>query len=215
MRDMATSLENDSTTYPNTMSGEVDKGMLPISNEPFLSGDAHDEIQTSQRPVEPEIFLQHANDESNGSLNPGDDSEVSDGVHFEFPQINVHKQLPSVSQLKMALFLESTRLSRGVGAASDFANYWECLERYITLNSHASEMNRSRHDIDATLHSFLKTRKLKRLHNKLVLGEFWPFRLYFLVLCCVQTSHITLCFSNNVGGDERSSFRAPYISARS
>ena len=87
----------------------------------------------------------------------------------------------------MALFIESTRVSRGVGAARDFANYWECLERYITLNSHASEMNRSRDGIDATLNSFLKTKKLKRLHNKLVLGEFWFFRLCFWVLCSVQT----------------------------
>ncbi|KAL7518989.1 hypothetical protein ACHAWX_003786 [Stephanocyclus meneghinianus] len=167
MRDLTTRLENDSMTDPNTAFGEVDKGMLPMSNEHFLSENAHDEIQTSQRAVDPEIFLQHASDKGIGVR---DGSKVSDGVHFEFPKLNVPKQPPSVSQLKMALFLESTRVSRGVGAARDFANYWECLERYITLNSHASEMHRSRHGIDATLNSFLKTRKLKRLHNKLVLA---------------------------------------------
>jgi hypothetical protein len=73
----------------------------------------------------------------------------------------------------MALFLELSRVDRGTGASSEraFANYWESLERFITLTSHLTSPNRSSFQIDETLNSFLTTKKLKRLHNKLILGK--------------------------------------------
>jgi hypothetical protein len=100
-------------------------------------------------------------------------NEQSQSIEFQFPVPGNHKQSLSVTQLKMALFLESSRVDRGTGASSEraFANYWESLERFITLTSHLTSPNRSSFQIDETLNSFLTTKKLKRLHNKLILGK--------------------------------------------
>eukprot|EP00804_Cyclotella_cryptica_P017265 CCRYP_016834-RA/>CCRYP_016834-RA protein AED:0.01 eAED:0.01 QI:617/1/1/1/0.5/0.66/3/536/1016 len=170
INDLATKLENESMLDPSKMSRQDDKEKLQSSNVNFLSKDVHDRIETNQLPMGPETCYPRAYDQRNGSPKSGDGRKDFDGVHIEFPQINVHKQTPSVSQLKTALFLESRRVHRDVGAERDFANYWKTLQRYITLNPHASEMNTSRHGIDSTLTLFLKTKKLKRLHNKLVLA---------------------------------------------
>jgi len=102
----------------------------------------------------------------------------------------VHKSLPpevmqscekrrtiSVGQLKMALFLESSRTHDGLGAQRIFSDYLEALEKFITLGSQErsiSERSDSavspRRGIETTLKNFLKTGKMKRLHNKLILA---------------------------------------------
>mmetsp|Transcript_21056 Transcript_21056/g.45649 ORF Transcript_21056/g.45649 Transcript_21056/m.45649 type:complete len:1184 (+) Transcript_21056:404-3955(+) len=103
------------------------------------------------------------------------DNTVS--MSIQYPKTTQTRQAPSVGQLKMALYLEASKAHRGNGAERIFANYWETLEKYISLGTHDGAIQRVRSDlsascagIEATLRGFLKTRKMKRLHNKLILA---------------------------------------------
>jgi len=82
------------------------------------------------------------------------------------------KKPPTVSQLKMALFMEASRVHAGNKPERIFANYWDALEKYIAPSRHSSSAPRSdpSFKFNATLGLFLKTRKMKRLHNKLILA---------------------------------------------
>lgn len=111
------------------------------------------------------------------------------GVAFKFPTATDKKQMPSLGQLKMALFLEASKVHRGTSAERRFANYWETLERYITLGSHGQVSSVSK--VHSTcLDRFLKTHKMKRLHNKLVLGKLnyddpYVCAFFFASLTCI------------------------------
>ena len=98
-------------------------------------------------------------------------------LSISYPQSPQNSPAPSIGQLKMALFLEATKVHRGQGVERIFATYWESLERYITLNSHGGRIRSDLSScvgVEGALSGFLKTRKMKRLHNKLVLGKcFW------------------------------------------
>ncbi|KAK1741523.1 hypothetical protein QTG54_008001 [Skeletonema marinoi] len=85
---------------------------------------------------------------------------------------NTAKKAPTVSQLKMALFMEASRVHAGNKPERIFANYWDALEKYIAPPRHSSSAPRSdpSFKFNATLQLFLKTRKMKRLHNKLILA---------------------------------------------
>jgi len=91
------------------------------------------------------------------------------------------KKQPSLGQLKMALSLEASKVHHDKGAGQMFVNYWETLEKYISLgpkNGIARSDSSDTVDIEATLRDFLITRKMKRLHNKLVLGKFSPLYIF-------------------------------------
>ena len=85
---------------------------------------------------------------------------------------NTAKSAPSVSQLKMALFLEASRVHARCKPERMFANYWDALEKYIAPNNRFSSAVRSdpSFKFNTTLEFFLKTRKMKRLHNGLILA---------------------------------------------
>ena len=72
----------------------------------------------------------------------------------------------------MALFMEASRVHAGNKPERIFANYWDALEKYIAPPRHSSSAPRSdpSFKFNATLQLFLKTRKMKRLHNKLILA---------------------------------------------
>ena len=93
------------------------------------------------------------------------------------------RQRPQISlgHFKMALYLEASKVHCGHGVERMFANYWDTLEKYIASFPAAKGriMRRERSDvrvgtpsIESTSRSFLLTRKMKRLHNKIVLGKF-------------------------------------------
>jgi len=91
------------------------------------------------------------------------------------------KKQPSLGQLKMALSLEASKVHHDKGAEQMFVNYWETLEKYISLgpkNGIARSDSSDTVDIEATLRDFLITRRMKRLHNKLVLGKFSPLHIF-------------------------------------
>ncbi|KAL9180819.1 hypothetical protein ACHAXT_011272 [Thalassiosira profunda] len=79
---------------------------------------------------------------------------------------------PTAGQLKLALYLEASKAHRGRGPERRFAQYWEALERYIAMGSGRtrSGARASLESVEATLAGFLTTRKMKRLHNGLVLA---------------------------------------------
>ena len=91
-------------------------------------------------------------------------------VQFEFSR-QAQRQQPSVSQLKNALFLESSKVNCSADAERAFVKYLGSLEQYITSDSLSSGQNRSRFAVEDILSTFLTTEKLKYLHNKLLLGE--------------------------------------------
>jgi hypothetical protein len=88
------------------------------------------------------------------------------------------RKAPSVSQLKMALFLEASKAhSCGNDAVRIFANYWDTLGKYLSFDPHGSLKRvrpefRSRAGIESILSGFLKTRRMKILHNKLILCKY-------------------------------------------
>ena len=111
---------------------------------------------------------------SNNKQSP--ESEVLMAIHF--PETARARETHSVGKIKMALFLEASSVHRGNGVERMFSKYWETLGEYITLDFLTKAPTRvmsgtrsSRAGIDSTLRSFLRTRKMKRLHNKLVLGK--------------------------------------------
>ena len=91
------------------------------------------------------------------------------------------KRQPCLGQLKMALSLEASKVHRDKGAEQMFVNYWENLETYISLgpkNGIARSDSSMTADIEDILKGVLITRKMKRLHNKLVLGKFSPLHIF-------------------------------------
>jgi hypothetical protein len=88
------------------------------------------------------------------------------------------RKAPSVSQLKMALFLEASKAhSCGNDAIRIFANYWDTLGKYLAFDPHGSMKRvrpefRSRAGIESILSGFLTTKRMKILHNKLILCKY-------------------------------------------
>lgn len=95
------------------------------------------------------------------------------GIHG---RVNDIHKAPSVSQLKIALFLEASKAHCfGNCAVRKFANYWDTLGKYLSLDPQGVMKRvrpdlRSRAGIDSILSDFLKTRRMKLLHNKLILS---------------------------------------------
>jgi hypothetical protein len=123
---------------------------------------------TIQIPVEMDCLFTSINQQSIDSAVP---------MSILYPETTQAREAHSVSQFKMALFLEASKVHRGQGAEHMFAKYWETLGEYITFGSNTCLMrvrlvlSSSRAGIETILRSFLKTKKMKRLHNKLILGK--------------------------------------------
>ena len=124
---------------------------------------------TIQIPVERDCLFTSINETSI-------DSAVS--MSILYPETTRTREAHSVGQLKMALFLEASKVYRGKRADHIFAKYWQTVGEYITFGSNKGFI-RVRSDLSSSscagieyiLRSFLKTRKMKRLHNKLILGK--------------------------------------------
>eukprot|EP00984_Skeletonema_dohrnii_P008240 scaffold3025_cov112-Skeletonema_dohrnii-CCMP3373.AAC.1 len=151
-----TSMDVDETT--NTTSSEQMPQHEEDSTNAVIMTDAapiHDQVSvstTAESPPRPELLSTSSN-------------------NFETTP-NTAKKAPTVSQLKMALFMEASRVHAGNKPERIFANYWDALEKYIAPPRHSSSAPRSdpSFKFNATLELFLKTRKMKRLHNKLILA---------------------------------------------
>ena len=74
-----------------------------------------------------------------------------------------------LDRIKAVLYSEGNRVHRGHGFERIFADYWDALSLRLSdrLSSHASERCR------VAVKTFLKTRKLRRLHNKFLIGKYF------------------------------------------
>ena len=135
----------------------------------------NDTLDTTKKFAQSEVAVMGIGDSSSCSKN-GDQitTESSLSMQIQYPErTTTQKNPPNADQLKMALYLEASKAHRGNGAERMFSNYWETLEKYITRQRVRSD---SGGGVEATLKHFLITRKMKRIHNKLVLGKFvWSF----------------------------------------
>jgi len=104
----------------------------------------------------------------------------------------------TVGQLKTALFLEASIVHHHQGgndAKCIFDNYWNNIGKYLCFSRRCHLRIRSDQTslssssslvgFEAMLQNFLKTRRMKRLHNKLVLGKhlYIFIALIFLFIC--------------------------------
>uniref|UniRef100_A0A7S2UQS4 Uncharacterized protein n=1 Tax=Attheya septentrionalis TaxID=420275 RepID=A0A7S2UQS4_9STRA len=84
----------------------------------------------------------------------------------------------SVSQIKTRIFLAASKVNGGRGAEKRFIAYWDALGQYICYGTHGKRLDNvnicrmggSAFYIEKTLKSFLVTKKLRQLHNKLILA---------------------------------------------
>jgi hypothetical protein len=101
-----------------------------------------------------------------------DESDVADGdseveevaeLYALFDKYDEHK----IDRAKSMLYSAGSAVHRGRGFERKFAEYWEAMTLRIsdTLSNHTTERCR------VAFKAFLKTKKLRRLHNKYVLGE--------------------------------------------
>jgi hypothetical protein len=74
-----------------------------------------------------------------------------------------------VNRVKMLLYTAGSQVHRGRGFERVFADYWDavCLRLSDRLSSHTSER------CEQAMTAFLKSKKLKRLHNRFIIGEYW------------------------------------------
>lgn len=82
----------------------------------------------------------------------------------------------SIDQIKARLYIVGYKTHYGKGAEKLFANYWDALCNFLGVSTkdrnaanHSCILNGSR----KAIRKFLTTKKLKRLHNMLILGKFF------------------------------------------
>jgi hypothetical protein len=116
------------------------------------------------------------------SIDEGDDvdgaSEVAEVAepYVLFDKYDEHK----IDRAKSMLYSAGSAVHRGRGFERKFAEYWEAMTLRIsdTLSNHTTERCR------IAFKAFLKTKKLRRLHNKYVLGEIIASSLVSFPLHC-------------------------------
>ena len=83
---------------------------------------------------------------------------------------------PCLDTIKMTIFLEGCKAHRGKGPERRFADYWDALARNIALGLRGKDRSKrcskdeACNGIEYILSSFLTTKRLKRLHNELILA---------------------------------------------
>jgi hypothetical protein len=100
---------------------------------------------------------------------PLDTREEDESTIGQVPYEGLDRE--KLDRIKAVLYSEGNRVHRGHGFERIFADYWNALSLRLSerLSSHASEQCR------VAVKTFLKTRKLRRLHNKFLIGKY--FRL--------------------------------------
>jgi len=164
----------------------------------ITQNDSVDDGTSRDKPLEIVAFGGHGRAEDDNPI-----EEITDNIAPIPTQNNTDglrvRKAHSVSQLKMALFLEASKAHCfGNNAVRMFANYWDTLGKYLTSGPHGSLKRggpdlRSRTGIESILSGFLKTRKMKLIHNKLILCKFVLLSIQ-LQLSCVNLTRVALAF---------------------
>jgi len=114
-------------------------------------------------------FMENRNDERR--IHKTQHAELSKET---FDMSSITNDYRAIDKIKAKLYLESMKSHRGRGAERQFADYWYALGCYIVSEKTGnSKTIRSGSDpcangIDGVLQSFLVTKRLRRLHNKLI-----------------------------------------------
>ena len=144
----------------------------------------NDTLDTTKKVAQSEVAVMGIDGGSSCSNNEERiTTESSLSMQIQYPERTTTRKNPlNADQLKKALYLEASKAHRGNGAERMFSNYWETLEKYITRQRVRSG---SGGGVEASLKHFLITRKMKRIHNKLVLGKCVVFLFYHLIHSCM------------------------------
>lgn len=95
-----------------------------------------------------------------------DDDDTVSSVVTEKSTIS-QKPRVSLDRIKVLLFSEGSLVHRERGYQRTFAQYWDALSLRLEGQLSVDNANKCR----TVLASFLKTRKLRKLHNKLIMGK--------------------------------------------
>jgi len=105
----------------------------------------------------------------------------------------------NLEEIKSMLYLEFLKENKGKGSERLFSLYWEKMGRYLSrpLSSSQSHWNSehvedAKEDIENFLSVFLKSRSLRKIHNKLILGELYTFVFFARIVYCFLVTNSTL-----------------------
>ena len=160
---------------PSKGQSHQDSSELPPSDmndhrPPEVASNQKDEVEadtsTAVRNVSP---VNDASDSNEMFEEAGEDPHVVDRVEFT--------PGPCIASIKMNLFVEGCRVHRGLGPERRFADYWDALARSIANGLRGKDNipkrsgeDASCNDIEHILKSYLVSKKLRRLHNDLILA---------------------------------------------
>ena len=120
----------------------------------ITSLDDTEQVQKKQHVDEPEGEL--------GELIPEGQPVVT-----EPPKVLYTPKRCNLDNIKMMLFSTGSQAHRGRGFEKIFSEYWDALSQIVAGNPSDSDLTRLR----GVVKSFLRTKKLKKLHNRLVMGK--------------------------------------------
>mmetsp|Transcript_25424 Transcript_25424/g.37547 ORF Transcript_25424/g.37547 Transcript_25424/m.37547 type:complete len:2310 (+) Transcript_25424:215-7144(+) len=99
---------------------------------------------------------------------------------LEAPTESEQKSMPdirrpkvSIDQIKVRIYAVGYKTHHGKGAEKLFANYWDALCSFLGVSTNNNSTEKRYYKLNGTrkaINKFLTTKKLKRLHNMLILG---------------------------------------------
>ena len=148
-----------------------------VSPEPTASAEVDRGLKSSND-VDQYGVIQYSSESDDGSdfeiqISEGDDYSIeeqeADGLSERFGGYHVNK----IDRVKSKLYSIGSLAHRGRGFERKFSDYWEAMSLRLsdTLSRHMATR------CQAALKAFLKTKKLRRLHNQLVLGKYQAWRI--------------------------------------
>jgi hypothetical protein len=143
---------------PDGAKAEIDSGVRRKRDAVDSVGSAEEESKRQKREDKETIdIVDQDQTENNQQQQPTED---------ELP--SRRKKSVSLDQMKLLIFTEGSRVHRVRGYEQFFTEYWMALSTRLEGRHTESIGEKCRSIIDC----FLKTRRLKKLHNKLILGTF-------------------------------------------
>jgi len=104
-------------------------------------------------------------------LSAGNDVSPSQALHIDAEEERIRQEEISLDKKKLKLYLEAMKVHGNQGGDRKFSNYWEALGRYLSTGDNVrSDSDEGTQGVDAILNAFLKTKKLRKLHNIYVMA---------------------------------------------
>ena len=104
-------------------------------------------------------------------LSVGNDVSPSQALHIDAEEERIRQEEISLDKKKLKLYLEAMKVHGNQGGDRKFSDYWEALCRYLSTGDNVrSDSDEGTQGVDAILNAFLKTKKLRKLHNIYVMA---------------------------------------------